>query len=73
MLTSDKRQAGCQRLRMFGEKLLEVRLNAVLLEPRVDAELMGGVVEDLRQPDLKRVAVPASYFPTGRQRLAAQR
>jgi hypothetical protein len=50
---------------MFGEKLLQVRLNAVLLESRVDAKFMGGVVEDLRQPDLERVAVAAADFPPG--------
>ena len=35
------RQARRQSLRMFGEKLLEMCLNAVLLEPGVDAEFMG--------------------------------
>ena len=48
---------------MFGEKRLQMRLNAVLLQPRVDAEFVGGVVEHLRQPDLERVAVAAADFP----------
>jgi hypothetical protein len=57
---------------MFGEKLLQVRLDTVLLKPRVDAEFMGGVVEHFCQADLEGVAIAAPHFPTGCERLADQ-
>ena len=50
---------------MFSEKRLQMCLNAVLLQPWVDPELMRGVVEHFRQPDLQRVAVPSPDFPEG--------
>ena len=43
---------------MLGEHLLQVLLDAVLLQAGVDAELVGGVVQDLLEQDAQRVARP---------------
>ena len=54
---------------MLGQQGLQVRLDAVLLQPGVDAELVGGVVEDLPDRDLQRVPVAAAHLPERGQRL----
>ena len=65
MLTSDERQTGCQRLRVLREQRLQMCLDAILLQPWVDSELIGGIVEHIRQPDLELVTVPSPDFPEG--------
>ena len=45
---------------MLGEQLLEVLLDAVLLQAGVDAELVGGVVQDLLEEDPQGVVGPCS-------------
>jgi hypothetical protein len=63
VLAADQRQPLGQGRRVLGEQLLEVLLDAVLLQPRVDAELVGGVVLDVLQQDPQRVAVLAGHGP----------
>ena len=50
---------------MLGQQLLEVLLDAVLLQPGVDAELVRGVAEDLLDQDLERVVGLAGDRPEG--------
>ena len=52
---------------MLGEQRLEVRLDAVLLQAGIDAQVVGGVVKDLGQGDLQGVAVPAPDLPQRRE------
>jgi hypothetical protein len=47
VLTADEPVAVAEELDLLGEELLQVRLDAVLLEARVDAELVRAVVVDL--------------------------
>ena len=54
---------------MLGQQGLQVRLDAVLLQPGIDAQLVGRVVEDLTDRDLQRVAVAAPDLPERGQRL----
>ena len=44
---------------MLGEQLLEVLLDAVLLQAGVDAEVVGAVVQHLLEQDPQRVVVLA--------------
>ena len=48
-----------RRRRVLGEQLLEVLLDAVLLQARVDAEVVGAVVQHLLEQDPQRVVVLA--------------
>ncbi len=51
VLAADQGQAGGERRRVVGEQLLEVLLDAVLLQAGVDAEVVAGVAEDLGEQD----------------------
>ena len=55
-LPAYERQAVGQRRGVLGEQLLEVLLDAVLLQARVDAEVVAGVVQDLLDQDAQAVA-----------------
>ncbi len=55
VLAPDEGQAVGQGGRVLREEFLQMLLYAVLLEPGVDAEVVGGVVEDLLDQDAQRV------------------
>ena len=55
VLAADQGQPVGQRGGVLGEQLLEVLLDAVLLQPGVDAEVVGGVVVDLLDQDAQGV------------------
>ena len=55
-LAAYERQAVGQRRGVLGEQLLEVLLDAVLLQPGIDAEVVAGVVQDLLDQDAQAVA-----------------
>ena len=44
ILAAHQRPAGAEGLDVLGQQLLQVRLDAVLLQAGVDAELVAGVV-----------------------------
>ena len=48
---------------MLGQQRLQVGLDAVLLEARVDPELVGRVVEHLGERDAQGVAVLGADLP----------
>ena len=56
VLAADQGQPVGERRRVLGEQLLQVLLDAVLLQARVDAEVVAGVVEDLLEQDPQGVA-----------------
>ena len=55
-LAADQGEAVGEGGRVLGEQLLEVLLDAVLLQARVDAEVVAGVVQDLLDQDPQGVA-----------------
>ena len=63
VLAAHERQAVGEGGGVLGEQLLEVLLDAVLLQAGVDAELVGGVVLDLLEQDPEGVAVLAGDRP----------
>ena len=54
-LAADEREAVGQRCRVLGQQLLEVLLDAVLLQAGVDAEVVAGVAVDLLDQDAQGV------------------
>ena len=56
-LPTDQREPRDQGAGVLGEELLEVLLDAVLLQPGVDAEVVQAVVDDLLDQDPQGVGV----------------
>ena len=67
VLPADQRPALAERLGMLGEQRLQMSLDPVLDQPRIDAQLVTRVVLHRRQRDLQGVPVAAADLPHLRQ------